>query len=227
MSRPSKGGGKGKFGKGGGGKYGGGSTSSVLGATASMGPVLKQPPLYPPELMKHLPPPTYPPGKEDCDLLSSHRNLVRFWKTSCFFVPGPMSISQSSAEASTQDLLHGDGPADLDAQMRSITQEGGVHSGFFPAELLLRSQLKVKGRPTEKSIVDALKRLEAKEGKRQERREAGGDDDKMGEVVEDADDVDDEDFGDDDDLGRYGDFEDGMGNDFDDDGGGGDGEGEF
>mmetsp|Transcript_14897 Transcript_14897/g.42288 ORF Transcript_14897/g.42288 Transcript_14897/m.42288 type:complete len:228 (-) Transcript_14897:29-712(-) len=224
--------GGGKKGKGKGKKGGFGGFGGPFGGKT--GPILEQPPLYPKEAMRHLPAPKYPPSREDCDLLTHHRVILRFWKCSCYFVPrpatGPRAAPDRLAAIASQQRQAADrSNADLDTQMWNITHVGGVTAAYFPAELLLRSQLKIKGKATSKSVLDALKRLESKEkakgdGGASGKKEATDGDQQQ--LADDPDDVTDEDFGDDDDLGRYGDFEDGMGDDFED-AGGGDGEAEL
>eukprot|EP00429_Kryptoperidinium_foliaceum_P084054 CAMPEP_0176219476 /NCGR_PEP_ID=MMETSP0121_2-20121125/18727_1 /TAXON_ID=160619 /ORGANISM="Kryptoperidinium foliaceum, Strain CCMP 1326" /LENGTH=226 /DNA_ID=CAMNT_0017558637 /DNA_START=8 /DNA_END=688 /DNA_ORIENTATION=+ len=208
---------KGKKGFGGGkGKSGGGK-----GGFTPMGPVTQMPPTYPPELMKHLPPPKYPPGKEDCDLVTHNRLLLRFWKCSDYYVHAPASVSQTIVGSGSRESREA---AELDRQMWKVVHGGGLGPAFFPAELLLRGPLRVRGRATQQSVVELLKKLEAREGARGRKgqEDAGADDGAKGEASlgDEADDVADEDFGDDDDLGRYGDFEDGMGDDFEDPGAG-------
>merc|ERR1712187_382822 len=101
------------------------------------GPILEEPPLYPPEKMRHMPPADYPLFQEDIDLISSHRRLVRFWKTSPYF--------QKATPSSCYGKEHERG---LEAQKLAIVHSGDVGQKYFPAELLLPVQLKVKGRTT-------------------------------------------------------------------------------
>eukprot|EP00811_Abedinium_folium_P005044 NODE_14645_length_1095_cov_8.837810.p1 GENE.NODE_14645_length_1095_cov_8.837810~~NODE_14645_length_1095_cov_8.837810.p1 ORF type:complete len:216 (-),score=52.02 NODE_14645_length_1095_cov_8.837810:287-934(-) len=187
------------------------------------GPVLREPPLYPMDKMRHLPPADYPECREDVDLIADHRRLYAFWKTSPYPVcstpmgqgPGPQRVRR-----------HGMREVDPERQMYEITHAGGVSPDHFPGELLLRNMLKIRGKPTEKSVLDALKRAEGRESrdKAKERadEEVDGKDAKEGDV--EAEDDDDDDELDNDDYVDYGDVEDGMGNDFDEaDGDAGDG----
>mmetsp|Transcript_109785 Transcript_109785/g.283718 ORF Transcript_109785/g.283718 Transcript_109785/m.283718 type:complete len:216 (-) Transcript_109785:308-955(-) len=206
--------GKGKKGKFGGKGFSGGG---VFGGPS--GPITEQPPIYNPEGMKHLPPPNHPPGRQDVELIAHQRNLVNFWKRSCFHVPAPVSGSRGAAMRAS--FARGGMSAHLDMQQREIMRAGGVRPEFFPAELLLRAPVKLlRGKGLEKSILDALKKLESKEGTKKDKKEEGQGDATADAAADEPEDLEDDDFGDDDDLGQYGDFEDGMGNDFEDDGGG-------
>mmetsp|Transcript_44621 Transcript_44621/g.117923 ORF Transcript_44621/g.117923 Transcript_44621/m.117923 type:complete len:178 (-) Transcript_44621:50-583(-) len=141
-------------------------------------------------------------------LVDAGRRLLGFWKRSPFFCECPSRTGVFAAPAKN-----------LDEQMLEIAGAGGVGSRYFPAELLLKSQLKVRGQASEKSVLDALRRLDEKESKmkaatkgRKDTGESGPKDDA---VVAEDDDVSDEAFGDDDDIGKYMDHEDGGGSDFD------------
>mmetsp|Transcript_42627 Transcript_42627/g.74893 ORF Transcript_42627/g.74893 Transcript_42627/m.74893 type:complete len:215 (-) Transcript_42627:26-670(-) len=209
-------GGKGKF-RGKGGKGFGGDVFE------HRGPITEPPPLYPPDKMRRLLPAEYPISREDSGLISGHRRLLHFWKTSPYYIRGREFGALTSREQE-----------DPEQQMWQITHGGGVSPNYFPAELLLKSQLKGRGRGTAQSVLDVFRRMEGKEkekdgkgkgkdGEQANPRDADGD----GAGLDDAADNDehDDDYGDEDYVGIHDDFEDGMGNDFDDnDGGGGGGE---
>uniref|UniRef100_A0A7S4SCW1 DNA-directed RNA polymerase III subunit n=1 Tax=Alexandrium monilatum TaxID=311494 RepID=A0A7S4SCW1_9DINO len=212
------GGGGSRFRGKGGGKGKGGSWGDRF---IQSGPILEEPPLYPPEKMRHVPPADFPHVREDIDLISTHRRLLRHWKTSPYF-----------QEAKTAGVTHVQ-DADLEMQATKIVHSGGVGTAYFPAELLLKTRLKVKGPATEKSILDALRKYESKEGKlaakgdkatSKEGEEGGAEPE-----VDPADDVSDEDIGgDDDDVAKHFQFEDGdAGEDSGRDDDGGEGGGDF
>merc|ERR1712136_26277 len=108
----------------------------------------------------------------------------------------------------------------MGAQMWEITRNGGVTHAFFPAELLLKSQLKIRGRVMEKSVLDALKKIEGKEGKVTERAEGDPRPTDLTIADEEVPDEDEDDFGGDDYAAGHDDVEDGMGDDFEEGRGG-------
>lgn len=205
------GGGKSSRSGGGKGKYRGGMGS---GPYERSGPILDEPPLYPPDKMADLPKARFPISKEDNFIVETNRRLLSFWKRSPFH----------------QEL----GGEDPDTRMNTIINLGGLSANYFPQELCLKQQLKVKGRATEKSVLNALKKIERKENEHNEKStgEKDGEGDGEGDEKEidrhrgdGGADEDDDEFGDDDYVACREDFEDGMGDDFNDDvGGGGEGE---
>lgn len=217
-----KGKGKGKRGFGGKGGFGGNA-----GFGPPTGPILEQPPIYKPEFMKHLPPPHYPPNSEDGELISWHRQLVLFWKSSCYRVDAPESGIQGEV---LRALGEKNSARDFENQRRDIVRAGGCPSVYVPSELMLPGPIPSKsGRPAnkrEKNILEAIKKLQGKESNEGEAKEGEGEGTGDHEIEEEHE-MDDGDVGgDDDDLNQYADVEDGMGNDFEDDAGGG-GEGEI
>eukprot|EP00927_Polykrikos_kofoidii_P076805 TRINITY_DN73833_c0_g1_i1.p1 TRINITY_DN73833_c0_g1~~TRINITY_DN73833_c0_g1_i1.p1 ORF type:complete len:229 (-),score=45.03 TRINITY_DN73833_c0_g1_i1:138-824(-) len=203
------------------------------------GPILEAPPLYPMEKMLSLPPAEMAIGREDCMLIESHRRLVAFWKTSQFYMNGMTESGSSVGGASSlfdfNPCAFDQGPitggeakvqTDLNAQMYEIIHSGGLSPAYFPGELCSRHQLKIRGKATTKSVLEAMRAREQKEGK-QKKGDAKQPKDRDGDknagdpdLDDDAGGASEEEFGDDDYVAGHEDFEDGMGNDFDDDGGG-------
>eukprot|EP00928_Gymnodinium_smaydae_P064028 TRINITY_DN47465_c0_g1_i1.p1 TRINITY_DN47465_c0_g1~~TRINITY_DN47465_c0_g1_i1.p1 ORF type:complete len:231 (+),score=67.69 TRINITY_DN47465_c0_g1_i1:253-945(+) len=206
------------------------------------GPVLEAPPLYPPDRMPSVPPVEFPFSREDIMLIEGQRRLLCFWKTSVYYMQGG-AIGGDAAPGAASGGAVGNGAqagpgaagtlpskAELDVRMREIISGGDLSEHFFPQELCLKQQLRIRGKANEKNILDALKRMEGKEArgaaaaaKRAEQGQDGEEKDrKAGDDAEEEAPEEDEDFGDDDYIEEHGDVEDGMGNDFDDDGGGDD-----
>eukprot|EP00405_Crypthecodinium_cohnii_P021409 CAMPEP_0206478768 /NCGR_PEP_ID=MMETSP0324_2-20121206/36271_1 /ASSEMBLY_ACC=CAM_ASM_000836 /TAXON_ID=2866 /ORGANISM="Crypthecodinium cohnii, Strain Seligo" /LENGTH=231 /DNA_ID=CAMNT_0053955179 /DNA_START=39 /DNA_END=731 /DNA_ORIENTATION=- len=214
-------GGGGGFGKGKGSGGAGGGAAGVFSDGVPSGPVLNQPPIYKPEFMKRIPQPSYPPCAEDRDLVQRHRQLTLSWKESCFRVEAE---SANSSEIALRALKGRSLMADLDIQQKEITRAGGVNANYFPTELLLPALLPAKANKSakdltarERNVVEALKRLEKTDSGKNPAGDKEVDAEGHDAMLEEEE-VDDNNFGDDDDLGQYGDFEDGMGNDFEDEG---------
>eukprot|EP00931_Biecheleriopsis_adriatica_P075226 TRINITY_DN49144_c0_g1_i1.p1 TRINITY_DN49144_c0_g1~~TRINITY_DN49144_c0_g1_i1.p1 ORF type:complete len:232 (+),score=62.52 TRINITY_DN49144_c0_g1_i1:52-747(+) len=217
-----KGGGKGFGGFGFGSSKGSGSGKGGCGVGSFQivpsDPVLEAPPLYPRAPMQDVPRATELRGAQDEDLITYHRQLIHFWKTSPYYQPeaGPkrrFRLKQLNRDA--------------DEQMAAIVEHGGLGPEYFPAELQTRSLLKLKGKTSQRDIFDALKRMEGKERKVGEKSSKASKS-KEGEIDEDGvhdedDEEDDDMFGADNDLTGVVDVEDGMGDDFDDDAGRGEG----
>mmetsp|Transcript_62313 Transcript_62313/g.140397 ORF Transcript_62313/g.140397 Transcript_62313/m.140397 type:complete len:215 (-) Transcript_62313:135-779(-) len=203
---------KGKFkGKGRGGFKGGGFGDRSV----PLGPILQEPPLYPPERMRDMLPAEFPVCRDDAELINKHRRLLHHWKTSPYF------------QEARHNSLRKEHDHDLELQKERIVAAGGVGQDYFPAELLLKSQLKIRGRASERSILDAFRRYESKEAKAQAKttNQTTAKEGEAGEEQEgEGDNLSDEDIaGDDDDLAKHCQFEDGdMGGEdsgHDDDGG--------
>jgi len=215
------GGGKGKKGK---GFKGGGAFYERTG------PILQAPPLYPPDKMQQMPLAECPVSNEDGRLISDHRRLQHFWKTS------PCAFAGSLRSAHQTDPGNGGLPGpggtkeDLEQQMWEIIHMGGLNQMYFPTELLMQNVLRNKGKHNERSVLDALRRLESKDngGKGKSTAKEGDGEEKPADAgVEGEAAEEDEEFGDEDYVVDHGDVEDGMGNDFEDDGPDGAGDVEY
>eukprot|EP00929_Paragymnodinium_shiwhaense_P056828 TRINITY_DN28455_c0_g1_i1.p1 TRINITY_DN28455_c0_g1~~TRINITY_DN28455_c0_g1_i1.p1 ORF type:complete len:224 (-),score=73.47 TRINITY_DN28455_c0_g1_i1:164-835(-) len=203
-----------------------------------LGPTLEEPPQYPLEKFPGLRP-CEPVGKEDIAMIVSHRRMQGFLRHSVFherFVLG--SAGAGGSTSSTQGYLKTitssktesskDEAEAMDSQMREILTAGGTCAKDFPVELTQKHQLRLRGKMAQGSVFDILQKLQAREkaksGKEEsdKKQEGAGDD-----FLDLEDDADDDDFGGEDYNAGYEDFEDGMGNDFDEDAGGGAGEADY
>lgn len=150
--------------------------------------------------MSHVPKACELRGAQEANLITNHRRLLHFWKTSPYYI--------HKADKSRKWRLTKSATPSAEDQLVAIVKAGGLSHEHFPVELQTRSLLRAKGKTAEKQVLDALKRMEGKEGKGEEKKKDNKDD-VEGNVEEE--DVDDEIFGDDDDLAGYHDFEDGRG----------------
>eukprot|EP00439_Symbiodinium_sp_Y106_P061493 s283_g9.t1 len=145
------GGGKGKKGgpKGGFG-WGAKGGASSKGFTIHSGPILEAPPLYNAAAMSHVPRACELRGNQEVDLITSHRKLVRFWKTSPYFI--------HKADKTRKWRLKKQSAPDAEDQLLAIVKSGGLGSEHFPLELQTRSLLRLSGKGAEKQVLDAIKR---------------------------------------------------------------------
>mmetsp|Transcript_8245 Transcript_8245/g.18443 ORF Transcript_8245/g.18443 Transcript_8245/m.18443 type:complete len:227 (-) Transcript_8245:148-828(-) len=221
------------MGKGGGGKKGGKGGKGFFQGTGGGGapgermmPVMEEPPLYPKEKFPLLERQKGLMTPAEIRLITCNRRAVVHWHDSpCRVVSAPTGVPGYLRESYEQSAL--------DTQMKRITgldkATRGIKPSYFPTELLLRTQHKVKRRGAARgSGVDALRKIEAKEAgsnpdKKPATQPASGENEKPKAVDPDAEDAEEDegDFGGDDYGLEHDDVEDGMGSDFDEKGGGG------
>eukprot|EP00930_Biecheleria_cincta_P042989 TRINITY_DN29570_c0_g1_i2.p1 TRINITY_DN29570_c0_g1~~TRINITY_DN29570_c0_g1_i2.p1 ORF type:complete len:226 (+),score=62.83 TRINITY_DN29570_c0_g1_i2:33-710(+) len=224
------GGGKGRKGSfGGGGFKGGGCRGGSFkgggfnGAGAPNQYVVEAPPLYPKSGIQDLHKASeIISNGQDEDLITNNRRLAGqgSWRMSPYFI----SQVDPRQRFRMRSAAH-----DADDKMTEILKAGGMRPEFFPLELRTRNVLRIRGNLSEKNVFEVLQRIQDKENNRQEGKDQSAKaKDREGDgPAEEDNDIDDDIFGDEDDLAGYADFEDGMGNDFEDDGGGRDGEADF
>eukprot|EP00971_Amphidinium_carterae_P218874 4344404-Amphidinium_carterae.1 len=86
--------------------------------------------------------------------------------------------------------------------MKQITSSKGINASYFPAEILLKQPLKIRGKITKANVIDAIRRVEAKEstaGKTAQPADKEGAAEKKQAAVTDGDDME----GDDDNDGDF------------------------
>eukprot|EP00435_Cladocopium_sp_Y103_P047263 s3717_g13.t2 len=142
------GGGKGKKGWKGGPPSKG--TGKGLGFQVHYGPILEAPPLYAQQPMSHVPKACELRGAQEANLITSHRRLLHFWKTSPYYI--------HKADKSRKWRLTKSATPSAEDQLVAIVKAGGLSHEHFPVELQTRSLLRAKGKTAEKQVLDALKR---------------------------------------------------------------------